>query len=269
MNFGTIDVTLFLFATTGIITFLAVLIVSVVYLHQKNRIMHEQIINSLKIDHEHQLTVAQLEIQEITCQKISREIHDNINLSLTLAKLNLNTFEWGNQNRALVQLESTIQIIGKVISELSDISKSLNSEMIEGLGLVSAIENEIDRIHATNVFEIHFDITGNPVFLPKQSELTIFRIIQEAFNNIIKHANANTVKLDLKYLENLLVLQIIDDGKGFDLFANISGKSNGLRNMQMRIRTLKGHMSINSKKEIGTTLAFRIPIKNLTLKNSL
>ena len=131
MNFGTIDVTLFLFATTGIITFLAVLIVSVVYMHQKNRILHEQIINSLKIDHERQLIDTQLEIQESTCQRISSEIHDNINLSLTIAKLNLNTFDWGNKSNALVQLKSTIDIISKVIAELSDISKSLNSEMVE------------------------------------------------------------------------------------------------------------------------------------------
>jgi two-component system NarL family sensor kinase len=261
MNSGTIDITLFLFATTGIITFLAVLIVSVVYIHQKNRILHEKIINSLKIDHEHQLTVAQLEIQESTCQSISREIHDNINLSLTLAKLNLNTFEWGNRNKALDQLQSTIQIIGNVICELSDISKSLNSEMIEGLGLVSAIENEIDRIRTTNIFKIHFDIIGNPIVLQTQSELTIFRIIQEAFNNIIKHANATLVKLDLQYLDNLLILQIIDDGKGFDPFANVRGKSNGLRNMLIRSRMLKGHMSINSKKGIGTTIAFRIPFQ--------
>jgi two-component system NarL family sensor kinase len=260
MRSGTIDVTLFLFVTTGIIIFLAILFVSVVYVHHKNRILHKQIINSLKIDHEHQLTVAQLEIQESTCQSISREIHDNINLSLTLAKLNLNSFEWGDKNRAINQLESAIQIIGKVISELSDISKSLNTEMIEGLGLVSAIENEIDRIRATNIFEIQFDIVGNPVILINERELIIFRIIQEAFNNIIKHANASSVKLELQYSGSLLILQIIDNGKGFDAFANVRGRCNGLRNMQMRARMLKGHMSINSKIDVGTTLAFKVPI---------
>lgn len=259
MNVGTIDITLFLFATTGIITVLAILIVSVVYIHQKNRIMHEQIINSLKIDHEHQLTVSQLEIQESTCQSISREIHDNINLSLTLAKLNLNTFEWHDKKKALLQLESTIQIISKVISELSDISKSLNSDMIEGLGLVSAIENEIDRIRATSIFEIQFDLIGNPVFLKNRRELMIFRIIQEAFNNIIKHANATSVNLEIQYLEDSLILQIIDDGNGFDPLINVKSSCNGLRNMQMRTRTLKGHMTINSKIDIGTTLSFRVP----------
>ena len=166
-----------------------------------------QILNSLKADHEHRLSSAQLEIQESTCQSISREIHDNINLSLTLVKLNLNTFDWINQNKAVQQLESSIQILGKAISDLGDISKKLNSEMLEGLGLISAIEYEIDRIRATNIFDIEFDIIGESIGLQRQKELIIFRIVQEAFNNIIKHANASSVKLKLHYSKSQILLK--------------------------------------------------------------
>ena len=263
-----VNLAIFLILTTITILILVIVGIGLITAYQKKQLLFHSQIENLKLDHENNLLIAQLEVQENTFKDISREIHDNINLSLSLAKLNLNSFEWGNKNKALGQLESTVQIIGKVISELSNISKSINSEMIEGLGLVSAIENEIDRIQATKIFEIQFDLIGDPISLSSQSELTIFRIIQEAFNNIIKHANAASVKLELQYLNNLLVLQIIDDGEGFDPFAKVRGTSNGLRNMQMRARMINGHMSINSKRDIGTTLVFRIPINNLKTQSN-
>jgi two-component system, NarL family, sensor kinase len=260
MNFATVDIAVFLIAITAIIVLLTILIVAFVYAHQKNRYLQVQILNSLKADHEHRLRSAQLEIQESTCQSISREIHDNINLSLTVVKLNLNTFDWINQNKALLQLESSIQILGKVISDLSDISKSLNSEMLMGLGLISAIEYEIDRIRATNIFDIEFDIIGESIGLQKQKELIIFRIIQEAFNNIIKHANANSVKLKLHYSKSQIFLEITDNGKGFEPYGEIKIRSSGLKNMQSRTRMLQGNMIVESKLNIGTTLSFKIPV---------
>ena len=72
----------------------------------------------------------QLEIQEDTFQHISREIHDNINLSLTLAKLNLNTLNWSEKEKAISQVNSSIDLISQSIANLSDISKSLNSDII-------------------------------------------------------------------------------------------------------------------------------------------
>ena len=255
-----INLIIFIILITATILILVILIVSLITSYQNKQYLFYCQIKNLKLDHEKNLLSTQLEVQENTFRNISREIHDNISLSLTLAKLNLNTFEWENKDKALLQLDSTTQIIGKVISELSDISKSLNSDMIEGLGLISAIENEIDRIRGTSIFKIELSIDGNPASLKSQSELIIFRIIQEAFNNIIKHANATSVKLDLKYLSDLVFFQIIDNGKGFDPLTEIQGRCNGLRNMQNRARMLNGHMSINSKKDNGTSLVFRIPI---------
>jgi signal transduction histidine kinase len=261
MNIGTIDITLFLFVTTSIIILLAILIVSFVFVYQKNQYLHAQMLSSLKIEHEHRLTSAQLEIQESTCQSISREIHDNINHSLTLAKLHLNTFDWIDQNKGSQQLESSIEIISKVITDLSDISKSLKSEMVEGLGLISAIEYEIDRIRATNIFEIDVEVTGEHVILENKNELLIFRIIQEAFNNIIKHANAKSVRFQLHYSVDQVFLRIIDDGCGCDPLVESKMGRSGLENMPLRSKMLNGSMTVNSKKNVGTILIIKIPLK--------
>ena len=77
----------------------------------------------MKLDYEKNLLHTQLEIQEQTLQHISREIHDNINLSLTLAKLNLNTFDWNYPVKAKNKIDSSLQQISKAIVDLSDLSK--------------------------------------------------------------------------------------------------------------------------------------------------
>ena len=99
MQSGKNDIIIFLLVTTVIILLLTGLIISLIYMYQKKQLTYQQNLEKLKLDHEKNLMAAQLEIQEETFQHISREIHDNINLSLTLAKLHLNTLNWQEKER--------------------------------------------------------------------------------------------------------------------------------------------------------------------------
>lgn len=262
MQTGKNDIIIFLLVTTIIILLLAGLIVSLIYLYKKKQFVYEQNLEQLKLDHEKNLMGAQLEIQENTFQHISREIHDNINLSLTLAKLNLNTLNWTDQDKSTSQLNSSINLISQAITNLSDISKSLNSDIINSQGLITAIRNEIFRIRETGVFDIALQITGDPIYMDTQKELIIFRIIQEAFNNIIKHAKATTAALNLNYNETALNIVISDNGSGF-IFSNDTQTSNsgkaGLKNMESRTTMIGGAMQIDSIISKGTCLSFSFP----------
>src|SRR5436190_856985 len=162
------------------------LIITLILMYQKKQLAYQQKLETLKLDHEKNLMAAQLEIQEDTFQHISKEIHDNISLSLTLAKLNLNTLSWTEKEKAVSQLNTSIELISQSITNLSDISKSLNSDIIASQGLITAVKNELQRIREIGLFNIDLNIPGNPVYMDIQRELIIFRIIQEAFNNIIK-----------------------------------------------------------------------------------
>jgi signal transduction histidine kinase len=257
------DIIYFLIVTTGIILLLAAFIITLLYLYQKRQISYQQKMDSLKLDHEINLMSVQLEIQENTFQHISREIHDNISLSLTLAKLNLNTFDWSDPEKSTVKLNSTVQMISRAITDLSDISKSLNSEIISSQGLIKALENEVERILQTDIFNLHFNITGEPVYMDNHRELLIFRIIQEAFNNIIKHAQAKDALLTLHYTENQLHVIISDNGIGFSVTEGDSKRKSkaGLKNMEARAKMIGGNMQIKSVIKNGTTLIFNMPIK--------
>src|SRR5690242_9095625 len=127
---------------TLILLLLTCFVMGFLFIYQKKQINYFETIDKLKHDHEKTILKTQLEMQEQTFQHISREIHDNISLSLTLAKLNLNTFNWNNRSQGKNQLDSSLEQISKAIADLSDISKGMNSELIANQGLIVALEKE-------------------------------------------------------------------------------------------------------------------------------
>jgi len=248
---------------TIILLLLTSFVMSFLFIYEKKQATYFETIEKLKHDHEKDILQTQLEMQEQTFQHISREIHDNISLSLTLAKLNLNTFDWHNPFQAKNQLDSSLQQISKAIADLSDISKGMNSELIANQGLIEVLEKETKRLKELNLFEFNYIITGSPVFMDSQKELVIFRIIQEAFNNIIKHAKATSVKLNLEYNFDHINVLIADNGKGFckDAVAQNKNKesSAGLNNMQKRAALFNGKTIIESTLNAGTNIYITIP----------
>ncbi|MDZ4810972.1 MAG: histidine kinase [Bacteroidota bacterium] len=140
------DIVIFLVVVAGLIISMVAFIVSILYLYRKKQKLYEKNMEQLKLDHEKTILTTQLEIQEQTFQHISREIHDNISLSLTLAKLQLHTFDWSDKEGSTNKMNFSIDLLTKSIAELSDISKGLNADIIIQHGLLQAIEEEVHRL---------------------------------------------------------------------------------------------------------------------------
>jgi two-component system, NarL family, sensor kinase len=260
MQKSTDDIIIFLYGTSILFLLLVSFILFLLYSYKKRQQRHLESITNIKQDFEKTILNTQLEIQEHTFQHISREIHDNISLSLTLAKLQLNTFDWKEPEKSSLKLESSINLLGSSIAQLSDISKSLNADIIIMQGLLQALEEEIHRIRQADQFELIYEVKGSPVFMDSNKELIIFRIIQEAFNNIIKHAKATVVQLQLDFCPEQLQILIADNGRGFDPERNKKRGNAGLKNMETRASILRGEMQVFSSAESGTNLIFTIPI---------
>ena len=261
MQNHTNDITIFLLVTTLLIMLMGAFILTIVFLHRKKQLAYHQKIKEIEAHYEMNLIKTQLEIQEQTSQHISRDIHDNISLSLTLAKLHLHTLDWNSPNTIPEKINNSINLLTKSIAELSDISKGLNSDVIIQHGLLKALEEEIERIRQAGLFEIDFRTEGIPVYMNNQRELFVFRIVQEAFNNIIKHSEARHTRLALNFNDENLLVDIEDDGKGFDTVHKKVGRQAGLKNMKTRIRILKGAMEIHTLRGGGTSLSFKIPFE--------
>lgn len=232
-------------------------IVNIIYRYQQKQNIYYKELEELKIKHGNDLLRAQLEMQEYTFQNISRDIHDNIGQKLSLAKLYLNTIPYSLAHPLQIRIESCVGIISEVISDLSDIARSMSSEVILNNGLIKGIELEVGQLQKSGIYKIEFNINGNSVFLESEKELILFRIIQESLHNIMKHAEATKIGIQLNYNCKSLSLKINDNGKGF--INEKKSEGSGLINIRRRAAVLDGIFLINSGKE-GTQLSITIPI---------
>lgn len=269
MQSGSFEVILFIIIATVLVLGLVCFIVLILLLYQKKQSAFLRNLETLKLDHEKSLLRTELEIQEQTFQNISREIHDNIGLSLTLAKLNLNILGSERDDRSSDLLRGSIELISKAIKDLSDVSKCLNSEAIGEQGFLSALELEINRLKQLNRFAVNFQIKGNPIFFEAQKELVLFRIAQEALNNSIKHSQAKKIGLQVCFSAKEIMLSICDDGKGFEYLNNKKllqkNMKAGLTNMEIRSSIIDGKFEVNSVLGKGTTVIVTAPISQTNL----
>lgn len=241
---------------TAIVLFLSLLLILyiVIFKKRQNRFLHE------KEAFQQTLLLTQIEIQEQTLKNISQEIHDNIGQSLSLAKLNLSTIDIQKEQSALTKIGSTRDLVSKAILDLRDLSKSLNTDSILSAGLVKAIELELTLVEKSGEFQTNLIVTGTPVRIDPKKELILFRIIQEAVNNVIKHAKATSIDIKAQFTENSLSISVSDNGAGF--IADRSADGSGLRNMKSRAALIGGSFEIITA-AIGTTITITIPITEI------
>ena len=257
-NTSTQGILIFVICCTLLILLLITFITVIIYRYQQKQNAYFAAMETLKTSHENALLQSQLEMQEQTFQNISREIHDNIGQKLTLAKLHLNTLDYTDSVKTLTQVSGSVNMIGEAINDLSDISRSMSSENILSNGLIKALEFEVAQIEKSGLYDINLSVTGNTLFLDASKELVLFRIFQEALNNIIKHANASAIIIDLHYNTTILSLNIFDNGIGFSSEQNCT-KGSGLTNMKKRTAMLNGQFTVNSKPNTGTNITIKIP----------
>ena len=253
-------ITTFLLTITFLILLLSLFILTILYLYRKKQIDYQHNIQKIQSTFEKNLLTTQLEIQEQTLENIAKDIHDNISLSLTLAKLHLLTLDFEDLTRSKKMMGSSIDLITKALIDLTDISKSMNPSVIQQIGLIDALKIEVDRIRKINLFDIEMCVRGSPQFLNSKTELLIYRIIQESLNNVIKHATATRVIVDLFYDHEYIVFKVADNGKGFNPEMPINRYGSGLHNMKSRAKELNGSFQIESGIQLGTKIIISIPI---------
>lgn len=237
---------------------LVVFITVIIYRYQHKQNAYYKDLETLKTSHKNTLLQSQLEIQEQTFQTISREIHDNIGLKLTLAKLHLNTLKYRDTDKTQLQVNDSVIMISEAINELTDLSRSMSSEIILTNGLINALEFEAKQLTKSGIYKISFSATGDTIFMDTDTELILFRIVQEALNNIVKHAGATAIDIVLHYTTVLLTLTIKDNGKGF--YSTETNSGTGLLNIKKRALMLKGNLNITSTANFGTQIKIEIPL---------
>jgi len=237
--------------------FVSCFILFIILIYQKKQQYHKLEKARLKQQFQEELLRSQMEIHEQTLKNISQEIHDNIGQTLSLAKLNLNTIS-NEQNNVSPKIASTKELISKAIQDLRNISKALNTDAILGIGLINAIEHELEQLEKIGSLSATLQINGSIRNLNPQNELIVFRIVQESLNNIIKHSEAKRICIVATFKEDHLFLSIIDDGKGFQV-SEKTANGTGLYNMRNRAKLIGGSLEIISNQLTGTQIDIIVP----------
>lgn len=206
-----------------------------------------------------------IQIQEMERMHLARELHDEIGQALTSIKLNLQTMRRIGDPALLAEpIAESINIVDRTLQQVRTMALDLRPSLLDDLGLVPTLRWHLDRQAQRSSLAIRFSGDHPQGRLPGEIETTCFRVVQEALNNVIRHARATTVTVDLSLVAGRIELSIRDDGEGF----NVSGIRNsslaagclGLLGMEERVHLVGGEMEIHSAASAGTEVVARIPV---------
>lgn len=245
-------------AASALLLLAAAILLALLLAGRNRRLRHQQQLSEVRARYEEELLRAQLEIQEGTLRTISQEIHDNIGQTLSLAKLHLNTIppsDSGNE-----KIASSRDLVGKAIQDLRSLSKTMNKDTVLSAGLVKAVEYELTQLQKSGAYTTDLQVTGTARRLEGQAELILFRIVQEAIQNILKHAEADRVEVAMDFTGTAFSLSIRDNGKGFASPA-LGGmeEGSGLKNMRLRAGLIGAELSVDTGPGEGTALHIQSP----------
>ena len=215
-----------------------------------------------------------LSIQEGERSRIARELHDET--SQVLASLNANLEAAtgmlpASAEQAKAMLKKTQALSISLLDEIHRLIYELRPTLLDDLGLVAAARWLADNNLGTAGVAVNFKTTGQQRRLPLQLETTLFRVIQEAVTNIVRHAHAKNVNISLSFKRRSIRVHIRDDGRGFDVEEAISSKDRprglGLLGMKERAELMHGTLSMHSHPGGGTEIDIEIPINNKEVAN--
>ncbi len=239
-------------------------IVVLVLVHQKKQLQYFGEREQLKIKFDKEILEGKLDIQEQTFKNISQEIHDNIGQILSLAKITVNTMEVKDNDQLREKITASTELIGKAISDLRNLSMSLNADSILEMGLIKSIQFELDLIKKTGKYNTRLIVEGTHYSLTQQQELVLFRIFQETLQNALKHSKASEINMNVTYNSANFIMHISDDGIGFNaatIYNKKTGNSSGLRNIKARAVAIGADIKINSEEGKGTNIQIILPHK--------
>jgi signal transduction histidine kinase len=230
-----------------------------------NGALRDEIVERERAEQTRQELMRQLVVaQEDERRRISRELHDEVGQDLTALLLGLRSLQGEHgegKRRTLEQLQRITERIGKEVHEMA---LKLRPTALDDLGLLRTLSNYVDEWAGRSGVEVDFHSSGwSGERLPSHLETTIYRIVQEALNNVLKHAKATQVSVIVERRTDQVIAIVEDNGVGFDIASvekNKGAKRLGLLGMTERAALIGGQFSIESSEQRGTTVFVRIPL---------
>ena len=209
------------------------------------------------IEKEQQISSLQSMIngQETERTRIAKDLHDGLGGIFSTVKMHYSTLQ---QNTPVITenplYKKTLDLINNASDELRKVAHNMMPEVLMKVGLVEALQDFCNNISSGKLLKITLQTFGMEKRLGSATEIMLYRIIQELINNIIKHADATEALIQINREGNRLSLVIEDNGKGFDTKEAEEKRSMGIATVKSRVDYLNGRLTIDSRKDIGTTV---------------
>jgi len=206
-------------------------------------------------------------VQEAERQRIAQDMHDGTNQLLIGALLELKSAQKrmanGNLEQAEASLEMVQTILHRVEAEIKLVIHDLRPPTLDALGLVPALRRYAERYESYTGIPCSVQLFGEQTRLPSRTEISVYRMAQEALQNVSSHAEATEARIIISYSPEMLKINVMDNGRGFDLQAVETNNVGhlGLLGMRERAESLGGYLNINTSPGEGTTVELLVPVR--------
>jgi two-component system NarL family sensor kinase len=241
---------------------IAIVFILVVGIFGYNRYrLKQKALLSAALLHEQSLrNKAIIEAEEKERIRIARELHDGIGQQLSATKMNLSAFEGAIAQKDKETYNMLVQLVDDAVKEVRTVSHNMMPNALIRSGLSSAIRDFVHKLGSNDSLKVDLQIVGLNVRLESTTEAVLYRVLQECVSNIVKHARASHISIQL--IKHTLHLNMIieDNGRGFDTTKMSESDGIGLRNMISRVTYLNGTIEFDSTPGKGTTVIIDIPV---------
>jgi len=249
--------TMILIGTVGMLL-LAMAVILFFLVYQRRLLAQQEKLQEVQAQQQKALLQASLQSQENERRRIAKDLHDEVGANLSTINLFTKSLEKfiAPATKGAQMLDQTKALIEATVTSVRAISKDLLPATLDRFGLIDATRELCERINQTGELTVKFESQTQEERLPVTDELTLFRIVQELFNNTLKHAKASEIQLFVHYNAHNLKVVFQDNGVGFDVVAlqnsEDSTKGLGLKNLESRAQILQATLTYHCPPEGGT-----------------
>ena len=232
--------------------------------NQKKKIQHQKDINSLREQQQNQLIEAAVRSEELERHRIAETLHDEVGAILSSTKLHFQGMKATNMDQRDNQLyEKGKELLDEGIKKVRGISHNLHSNILKEFGLNEAIRHFVSTVTSNTMIKSTVELDNDYQTLTPENDISIYRLVQELVNNILKHSQATEIKISSVFTPENLEITIVHDGRGLtqEAFEELRYNKDGLglKNIQNRIILLKGSINF-SKTGDGFLTQINLPL---------
>lgn len=227
------------------------------YKQKQKRFLWEK--KAIEQEHEKRMLLLRMKVQEDTLKVMSTELHDNICQLLGSAKVLFGQVK-REQNTLPPSFTTATNTLNEALTEIRTLAKTLNKNWLNQFDLIENVKREVARLEVLGNLKTTISVSGTVEGIDGEAQLMLFRIVQEALQNSLKHGQPTLISVSIEINKSLQII-ITDDGKGFVQEGKGKSEGTGLMNMQERIQLLGGDIRWHSVVGTGTNVVIQMPIQ--------